>query len=271
MSYRYPRGWGNTRPPAGSILDGGDSINRGALGRFLFNEGGGGAGYNLANPHKKGVLSAGAAYSNSGGQLSGILTTAASSQYVISNISGVSLAALTVSFWCKRKNTGATTTGTFQWAPVLSSGGPFVFIRESTGVLAFYINSGYNINAGTLSDNVMNHVALTWDGAVWTAYLQGVNIGTHTGGGGGLQSNALDVYLGNGFSGYFDGYFGSTLISSRALSAKEILRLYQEPYAGIYKPRQYWSRAGVVSGGVFIPIVGRGPGRALAGSGGLAA
>ena len=54
------------------------------------------------------------------------------------------------------------------------------------------------------ADGIWQHYAATYNGT-WTFYTNGAVSGTYAGGLGTWQSNALSVYLGNGYNGYYSG------------------------------------------------------------------
>lgn len=147
-----------------------------------------------------------------------------SSQYATANIDGSALTAFTISLWVKRSDFGST-TGLFQWATGLSSGTPAVYLMDTSTTLEWYIDGNYRITGISLTDDVWTHLALTWDGSNWEAYVNGSSVGTYTGGNT-YQANADTLYLGNGYHGYWIGNFDDVRVYDAELSSGNITTIY---------------------------------------------
>jgi len=256
MAYRYPRGWGQQMPPAGATVDWGDPINNGAFAVYLLNEGGGQRLTNLVNP-KGNVTAFGAnnAWSTGNGG-SAVICNSTGSAINIGNSSGSGWGAgnvMSYSAWVyfttfltgNQSIIGGQGFNT-QWridystaVQTLNEQG-IVFIGSSTTALTtnkwFFVCMTYNA-----SGTVQFYLNGKADGSATS--LQTFNRSAQaelcgaTGDGAPMTSGAKL----SGFRGW-----------DRVLTPTEVLRLFQEPFAGIYKPRQYWSRAGAAAGGAII-------------------
>ncbi|MBP9850479.1 MAG: hypothetical protein KBC47_02195, partial [Candidatus Peribacteraceae bacterium] len=161
----------------------------------------------------------------------GVAFSSASSQYISSATDGTGVSAVTLSFWTKR-SASASSKGIMQWANSLSSGSPFIYLRDSSGTLTWYVNGSYNLAGGTLADDVWTHIAITWDGATWRSYKNGVEVTTYSGGGSN-KSNATTLYFGQGYDGYWSGSVDEIRAYNTNLSAPTILSHYNSG-AGVY-------------------------------------
>ncbi len=157
--------------------------------------------------------------------LVGVLFTGASSQYISSSTDGTALTSLSLSFWAKR-SASATTKGMMQWANSLSSGGPFIYLRDASGTMTWYVNGGFNLAGGTLTDDEWTHIGLTWDGSTWKSYKNGVEVTTYSGGAGGFQANATSLYMGQGYDGYWSGAMDEIRVYNDDLSSSTMLGHY---------------------------------------------
>lgn len=148
-----------------------------------------------------------------------------SNDYLISSFSGTSLTTFSLEFWFK-SNTGANPNGIFQWANALSSGTPFILLRGNSATsTSWYVSGGYR-NTFSHPSNEWTHVALTHDGSVWRFYLNGNYTGNYTGARH-YQDGANNLYLGNGFGGYYPGSIDEFAVFSRVLSDAEISDHYR--------------------------------------------
>lgn len=156
------------------------------------------------------------------------------SGYLKSNLSiGASL---TVSFWLKTSGTQST-VGVMQVASDgdLSSGGPSLLLqRESSTTLRWFIQNGYRISF-SCSVGVWTHISIAWNGSLWTAYKDGVSVGTYSGGVNAVSNQRF--YFGNGYNGYTNCLIDGIVIYSRALSGTEVGNLASTrgaEYSGSY-------------------------------------
>ena len=75
-----------------------------------------------------------------------------------------------------------------------------------------------------------SHHALTYTGSLYTAYINGVSVGTYSGGGGTYADTQL--FFGSGYGGKFKGRMDDIRAYSRCLNASEIMRLYLNSMSG---------------------------------------
>jgi gliding motility-associated-like protein len=143
-----------------------------------------------------------------------------SNDYVVSNLNGTSVSAFTIEAFINPSNTTQSTKGILQWADQLSTGGPMVLFQQNGTQLSVYVNAGYNLTT-TLSANTWSHIALTYSNSLYTLYVNGASVATYSGGLA-MQSNALKLFLGNGYNGYWDGYMDEVRVWNFARTSSEI-------------------------------------------------
>ena len=121
---------------------------------------------------------------------------------------------------------------------------------ENTGVLVYGIYSGgftYVVSPASYNDGKWHHVVATQNGTVMVLYVDGVQVGTTTAAG---NPQAYDGYWRVGYdslatwgavptSYYFNGNLDEVGIWSRALSAAEVLQLYQRSAASFGLQTRY--------------------------------
>lgn len=124
---------------------------------------------------------------------------------------------LTISIWFKK----TTNTSMFQWADRLTSGIPFILIAGTATGYRILINNGYQFDAVISSGNWVNVILVRNSTTnVWTHYLNGVALQTYNDGGTlARRLNATDIYLGNGYSSYFNGLIDEVSIWNSDQSA----------------------------------------------------
>ena len=139
-------------------------------------------------------------------------------EYLISNIdgrvTGGVLASLdtdvemTFSLWFKAPSLPASLKGIFQWAIQLNDTNPFLLWQiQNTGNIRILVDNAYvltqSISTGVWYNFIITRTA---NNNTWTFYLNGSSVGTYDDGG--TITNrfrARDIYLGNGYNGYFNG------------------------------------------------------------------
>lgn len=133
----------------------------------------------------------------------------------------------TISLWFR--STGAQSTrGIFGIDSLPFTGGVSLLLqRENSTTVRWYMNNGYRISH-SVSDNVFAHFALTYDGTIYRAYLNGSADGTYTGGFAGLTDGAA---IGVGFNGYSSGRATEFGMWPSVLSASDISTLYTRTQA----------------------------------------
>ena len=164
---------------------------------------------------------------NVSGKMGGAGTFDGGNDYVISGPSKATIVTTTnqttIGMWFKP--TGAQSTiGIFQWAGGLDNSVPWIlFQRTNSTTVRWYLNGNYQITH-TVNDGAWYHIVLTFNGTAWDSYLNGEAPLTYTGAIGGYDGS--NIYLGNGYSGYFNGSIDDVQIYSRALTAVEVAALY---------------------------------------------
>ena len=139
--------------------------------------------------------------------------------YVISNLSGTNVGSYSIEMYIK-PNITQSTKGIFTWAPALGSGSAMVIIQQNCTSVDLYVDGNYRIFIN-VPINSWSHLALTFDGSSYKAYLNGTLSGTYTGGNAGL-SFADDIYLGNGYNGYWNGQMDEVRIWDAERTASQI-------------------------------------------------
>jgi hypothetical protein len=166
-------------------------------------------------------------WKNSASEAGGSLFVPTTSDYAQFGISGTALTAVTVEFWAKIDTDPA---GIFGWANIKGSGSPFIFLyKNSSTNVAYYVNNNYWANATVNND--WNHYAVSWTGTVWKFYLNGTEIGSHTGGSA-HQSTADNIYINGGFGGgASNSYFAELRVWDIARTGADIAANYNQVIA----------------------------------------
>lgn len=262
MPFPQSKPWGRTEPPPGSQVDWGDPISKGLIGCWLCNEGAGALLRDLAhaNPGRTG---------GSGGfplwkqtLLGPALQITGNTVYwrmpldppaVVFNVP-----AMTVSV---RANAIAFTNDYASVAAKHAGGTYFVLTTRTTGKLALYLFASANVSydgtgVTTLSTGKWYRLTMTYDSVHGLAgYVDTVLDGTAAANGTITAINA-PMEIGTDFdtgTRWWNGYIKDVRIWNRAISHAEVIRLCNEPYAGIYVPRsKVISTAGIAN--VSIPV-----------------
>ncbi len=148
--------------------------------------------------------------------------------HVFSPINGTTFTQFAVSFWTHSGVNPSVQTGIFQWAESISSSFPFIlFTKQSDGYSKLYVDGDYRIL--TRLPASWSHVVIVLDQSnMWRLYVNGASVGTYQDDASHiLQNNAIGVYLGNGYQGYFPGDLDDVRIYSRAITPAEISLLYR--------------------------------------------
>jgi len=242
------------------------------VGLWLFNETGGLKAYDLSGKNNHGTLINGPVWKP--GKFGQALYFDGVDDYVsllsptsLDDIENQGGGGMTISAWIFPNNVSANqymvtkdSANSGFWTFWLSSSGSQVTVRWqkdfSTTDMDVYTQYG-DVIAGK-----WQHVVLTWDGSsnANNAHIYVNSIDktfTRTNGVGTKNSDAsLNAYIGTGFyiNSLFNGRIDEVRIYKRALLAKEIRWLYQEPFAGIDVPifKDYWPE--VAAGGLSIPV-----------------
>ena len=114
--------------------------------------------------------------------------------------------------------------GIFQIADTLSNTQPWILLRTNgTNTVSWYLDTGYRINQ-TVIPQVYYTLTLTYDGATWSAYSNGVASGSYAGSIGIFPGSYF--YIGNGYNGYSNIQVSTVQAYTRALSSQEVLQNY---------------------------------------------
>jgi len=157
--------------------------------------------------------------------------------------------------------------------PVLTSKGGieifYLLLIQSTATFSAYINS--NLLAGTdglLVANTWHHVAMTYDGATKSLYVDGV-LDVSESQTGALAENASSVTIGDvgGLTRPYIGKIADVIFWNRGLKSNEIQQLYVDSLAPFRRKRRFVFPESAVAGGrVMSSMAHRG---GLAGAGGI--
>ena len=139
--------------------------------------------------------------------------------YILADVDFSSLTQLTVEMWINR-DALASNIGIFQWANQVSDPNPFLLIQENASKIRGYVNGSYSLNSTSdVPIGVWTHIAVTHDGTAWNLYVNGSLESSNISG---LAAAANGLYIGNGFSGYFDGQIDEVRVWGKARSQAEI-------------------------------------------------
>lgn len=123
---------------------------------------------------------------------------------------------LTFSLWVKPLV--SSTENIFQFANALSSGAPYMLVRNNQA----YLDSNFRNYSTTLTTNSWNHLLITRTASdnTWRVYLNGNSsaVVSHSDGGtaNAQRSNATKIHFGNGYQGY-----GNVIIDEVAFWASD--------------------------------------------------
>ncbi|MBN2420963.1 hypothetical protein JXB27_01650 [Candidatus Woesearchaeota archaeon] len=134
---------------------------------------------------------------------------------------------ISVLFWVKSHlNSGQL--GIFQLANMLNSGNPCILIQKNAGNLSYYVSAGYRNTTTDLVLNEWTHVAVTFStqSQTWKFYRNGQVLNEYSGPATHCDTPVNDIYLGNGFNGFFNGSVDDFRLYNRSLSAEQILNIY---------------------------------------------
>ena len=233
------KNWGTTKPSVGYGVDWSDSISKGLVGCWLFNEGAGAFAFDIARKNK-GTLTNGPTWTS--GKFGKGLSFDGTNDYV--RLVGLNIAAASDFTFCTwvyptawvGNNPGIWRDNTS------SNGNSFNIFQSNTGRPWIRWNgadilkplSGYGVPL-----NQWTYVCYTvQSSANANFYANGVlkHSATHT-----TATPAFTIYnlgyqttVGERINGTYDDF----RIYDRALSAGEVKRLYSEPFAGILSPVQ---------------------------------
>ena len=234
-----------TKPPLGAQLNKGHPLARGLVGAWLFNEGAGALGkaFDLSGNGNHGTL-VGNTHSVPG-KFGNTLSFDGAGDYVtMGDVSAMEgLSEITVSAWDKQNapylngdyiivskmNPAYAETATWALERIYSSGTHYRLrftAYETDGSVATIIT-------GWIVENGQWHNAVgVFNGTHLLLYEDGVEVATPVARTGNIQSTDTEVRIGTTHSGThsYNGSIDDVMIWNRALTAGEIMSLYQEPF-----------------------------------------
>lgn len=130
--------------------------------------------------------------------------------------------AMTVCFWYKP--TTETTQGVFSVGSTPTSGtAPLYFQRQNSTTCRWLVDGASAWFASqSLTSGTWYHVAITYDGTEWEAFLDGSSVATTTDG---ASGSGTYTYIGSGYGGQSNMRFDDFRIFDRVLSGSELTDL----------------------------------------------
>lgn len=243
--------WSKNKPQLGAKQNWRHPLSRGLLAHYIFNEGGGKQAKDIAGNYV-GTLTNFNASASSGftfGKFGKSITFDGIDDYIISGVNKtIAGNNFSLSFWIKPTGAQAT-VGVLQMADVISSTLPFILLQRTTSTtVRWYLNAAYNITQN-ISDDILYHIVLTYDGTTWLAYKNGVLDGTYVGVIG--IANGINLWLGNGYNGYYKGLMEDVRFYTRTISVQDVRNLYVNPFADVRPSRNSWSLKSLSGGTPF--------------------
>lgn len=253
MPFRKTKGWGQTKPQAGAMLDYGDPINAGCRGAWMLNEGGGLKAQNTARPgQNRGTftgITQGATSGWAQGRFGpGVLFDGTDDYIDCGNIKFTNTA-VSVCGWHRTNGNYTQSQAILSQSDATTAQNHFTFAFGLTDNKYTALSAG-NIritNNTSISTDAWRFVAFTRSAdsggsATWNIFLNGVADASST-----LATTGADVTNTNQLCmsryGAFNSYFlvgklDNVRLWERELQPSEIMRLYQEPFAGIVPSRR---------------------------------
>jgi RHS repeat-associated protein len=165
--------------------------------------------------------------------------------------SGTGTTPFTFDAWFKTTSGGVILGQQGGVSPFANPGNAFVaglYVGNDGKLYSHIFSNGHAdpiSSATTVNDGVFHHVAVTYDGAVETTYLDGVSIGTKTFGQLGYSTD-YKYQLGTGFTSFwpninggwvtFNGLIDEARVFNRALSAAEAQSIFNADSQGVCGP-----------------------------------
>lgn len=248
MPYRKASGWGRIKPHEGARLDGGDPINQGLVGRFLFNERHQAARF-------KDIARGNWMYNNTGASLvpgafggyaqsyDGV--TGAGRVNAVGGAGGkplISAYPFTIVAWGK-------TTGAIVLASMSDEATDNAYVSlvlVSTSARAYAGDAGgsnYADSGAVTTSGVWHQIVGVWNSTTDRQIFidgryTGINNTSRTPSLATWDNTMFGVLQRTGAVNFGAGMVDNVSLYNRALSATEILRLYNEPFAGVVAPRR---------------------------------
>lgn len=240
--------------PGQFILDRGASINRGLVGWWGFNDGGGTRLYDYSGYGNHGTLTNMDPVTDwlpAGSPRGGALDFDGSNDYITT--SDITLGpTLAICAWIRG------TTGSNSRNYIVAKVGSYELVLRSSGqILAelYETDSGNPTVAGpTLSDE-WNHLVMSSDGVTFRLYHNGL-LYDSTGHDGTLVTDSSPTLIGGGTSANnCDAIIDNIQIWDRDLVANEVMELFINPYAGIWTPTRTYFVPAAAPAGTILPQV----------------
>lgn len=224
-------------PPAGARVNWGNSINRGLVACWLFNEGGGTRFKNIAGTGILDLASTANPPSKSG-MYGPAVSFNGSTQYMTTtgNIGISGATKRTVSLWAMLAATpggaGTATGMPLLWWGTANNNQLYLLTLDSS-VFNFYGYFADLHGTKTLSVNVWYHLVITYDGTNTSTYINGVQ-DINSAQTMNTVDSTINIATYSPWSGaIFNGSMNNIRIYNRLLTLGEIRRLYEQPFAGI--------------------------------------
>ena len=246
--------WSKNKPLLGAKQNWKHPLSIGLVAHYLFNEGGGNTAINLIDKKLNGTLVNNPSWAT--GKFGKAISFNGTSQYAASTWgllgSGMSR---TVTFWFKTNTLGlAGNNPIVSTGNILSENSPLWLIvqRPTTNVLSVDHGGAYRDGTTVLATNKWYFGAYTFNssGNAFTLYLNSNVESSGTSVDSGVNTN---LYIGEGYPGYFSGSIDDVRIYNRALSASEVKQLYTNPFADVRPSRNSWSLSNLLGGTPFSP------------------
>ncbi len=236
--------WGSVKPPVGSQLDWSDPINCALVSCWPTNEKGGTRVVDIARRNDAVITASTLTWETE--QKVGISVEYASSAYAVTQLTPAGITDFSISLWATN-NIAGQTGFPLSARNAAASNGIFVLYQGGHGIEVGFSNAGALTRQKSGVDwaaGVPHHVVGTHAAGATSMllYVDGVLIGTaiesaaSNPGDGGKMAFARDGDAST--PNYWTGNVSNVRFYRRVLFAMEAKRLYNEPYAGIYKPRR---------------------------------
>ncbi len=174
-------------------------------------------------------------------ELGAAVNLSGSTTYVQSAFTKATLGSrLTISFWFRHAVTNHD-KGIFSMAGAAISGSPWLLLQgQGTPSVRWLLLGGYRfLHPIVLS--TWHLISLTYDGATWNSYLNGVAATPYSG----ALGTGVGTYTfwGSGWNGYYAGRIADARMYNRALSAAEVYQMYDPATRWeLYRPqRRFWA------------------------------
>ena len=215
------------KPPLGLQLIQGHPINRGLVGRWLFNERTGKYVYDLSNNNHTGTFSGNIGFNPDGIDIN------LNGRISFGNIAALKPPVITI-FAIIYLEAAPVSWGHIYGSDYLEGAW---FSISSARRLSFYCNgSTWNPTTTQLSIGTWYQIAACYDGSTRSLYINGVNQGSNTAVSGDLNwTGAFDIRTGENDATErdIDCIIKTMCVYKRALTPNEIQQLYVNPYLGV--------------------------------------